>query len=233
MRIIGLNGSPRRLHSRTGQLVQQVLVGAAAEGAGTEMLEITRLHIEPCVACDRCHLVGTCAQKDCAQKDDFQQTFDAIIAADGLVLGSPVYIYQVTAQLKNWIDRLGNPIHCQRFLGKYGAVVTTAGGAGEKETAAYMEDVLLRTGMQCVGRLACLIETDDMLAQDSPLLVEARALGRELAQAIRERREYPEQRQAHARFRDYFRGIITRRAAKWRWEYEYWQQQGWLGPKQQ
>jgi len=46
----------------------------------------------------------------------FNETFDKIMAADGFVIGSPVYIYQVTAQLKNWIDRLGNTIHCQTFI---------------------------------------------------------------------------------------------------------------------
>jgi multimeric flavodoxin WrbA len=225
VRIIGLNGSPRRLSSRTGQLVEQVLAGAAAAGAETEMLDITRLHVEPCVACDRCHLVGACGQRD-----DFQRTFDAVMAAGGLVLGSPVYIYSVTAQLKNWIDRLGNTIHCQRFLGKYAAVVTTAGGSGQEETAAYMEDVLLRTGMQCIGRLARCLDTDGMLVHDAPAMAEARALGGELARAVREGRVYPEQARAHEQFREYFRQVITKRAEKWRWECDYWREQGWLGP---
>ncbi|MHB1043453.1 MAG: flavodoxin family protein [Eubacteriales bacterium] len=149
MKIIGLNGSPRPSKSRTGQLVRQILEGARQAGAETEYIEIVDLKIGPCRACDRCHKTGYCVQKD-----DFQKTLDAITEADGLVLGSPVYIYSVTAQLKNWIDRLGNTIHCKRFLGKYGVAVATAGGAGDTETADYMEDVLKRTGMQCAGRRA-------------------------------------------------------------------------------
>ena len=147
MKIIGINGSPRRQNSRTGQLVNKVLESAADKGARIEFFDITKLKIKPCTACDKCHKTGYCPQKD-----DFNLTFEKIISADGLVLGSPVYIHQVTAQLKNWIDRLGNAIHCLRFLGKYGAVVTTAGGSGEKETADYMEAVLKYTGIQNVGR---------------------------------------------------------------------------------
>jgi hypothetical protein len=40
--------------------------------------------------------------------------------AEGIVLGSPVYIDSVTAQLKRWIDRSANAMHCMMLLGKYG-----------------------------------------------------------------------------------------------------------------
>ena len=48
--------------------------------------------------------------------------------ADGIVLGSPNYINQVTAQLKTVLDRMADSIHCQSFAGKYGCGVCTAGG---------------------------------------------------------------------------------------------------------
>ncbi|MGD0280283.1 MAG: flavodoxin family protein [Smithella sp.] len=186
MKIIGLNGSPRRKNSRTGQLVNKVLESAAAKGARTEFLDIMKLKIKPCTACDKCHKTGYCVQKD-----DFNQTYEKIMSADGLVLGSPVYIYQVTAQLKNWIDRLANTIHCLRFLDKYGAVVVTAGGSGEKETADYMEKILQYAGMQTAGRLACLIDIDGLLEDDSPLLNEANNLGHSLYCAIRKNKYLP------------------------------------------
>jgi multimeric flavodoxin WrbA len=223
MRIIGLNGSPRGINSRTGQLVNKVLTGAAEKGAEVEYLDITKLKIKPCIACDKCRKTGYCSQKD-----DFGLTFDKIMAADGLVLGSPVYIYQVTAQLKNWIDRLGNTIHCLRFLGKYSTVVTTAGGSGEKETADYMESVLKYTGMQNVGRLACLIGTDGLLDERSPLLTEAANIGHALAQAISEKKIYADQVKEHEQRKEYFREIMLRRKDKWNWEYDYWKERGWL-----
>ena len=82
-----------------------------------------------------------------------------MMAADGLVLGSPVYISHVTGLLKNWIDHLANTIHCQRLLGKYGAVVSTTGGSGLKETADYLEWLLRHTGAQTVGRWSAGWET--------------------------------------------------------------------------
>lgn len=223
MRIIGLNGSPRRSQSRTGQLIERILKGAGDAGAEIEYFEVARLRIEPCIACDKCHKTGYCVQKD-----DFQETFDKIMAADGLVIGSPVYIYQVTAQLKNWIDRLGNTIHCQRFLGKYGAVVATAGGAGEKETADYLSYVLKRTGMQYVGRMASCIEEEGLLDATSPLFIEAKELGNSLVQAIREQVVFPEQIKEQEEAKDYFRYVMLKRQEKWRWEYDYWKEKGWF-----
>ncbi|MGA2553252.1 MAG: flavodoxin family protein [Smithella sp.] len=223
MKIIGINGSPRRQNSRTGQLVNKVLESAMDKGARIEFFDITKLKIKPCTACDRCHKTGYCIQKD-----DFGVTFDKIMAADGLVLGSPVYIYQVTAQLKNWIDRLGNAIHCLRFLGKYGAVVSTAGGSGEKETADYMEKVLKYTGMQTVGSLACCIEVDGLLDESSTLFNEAENLAHSLVGAILKKKIFADQVKQQEQRRAYFRQIMLKRKEKWRWEYDYWKEKGWL-----
>ena len=223
MKIIGLNGSPRRSRSRTGQLVEQVLRGAGEAGAETEYLEITGLKIQPCLACDKCHKTGCCVQRD-----DFQETFDKIMSADGLVLGSPVYIYQVTAQLKAWIDRLGNTIHCRRFLGKYGAVVATAGGNGQIQTTDYLEFVIKQTGMQCVGRLACCIEDDGLLEAGFPLFKEAKELGHTLARAIREKKVYEDQMKEKEQLMEYFRYIMNKHREEWSWEYDYWKEKGWL-----
>lgn len=224
MKIIGLNGSPRGKNSRTAQLVKKVLEGAADAGAQTEYFDITKLKIKPCAACDECHLKGYCVQKD-----DFQMTFEKIISADGLVLGSPVYIYQVTAQLKNWIDRLGNTLHCLRFLNKYGAAVATAGGSGEKETVDYLDKVLKYSGMQTVGNLACLIgDVEGLLEESAPQIDEARSLGHAMAKAIREKHMYPDQIKELEQRKSYFRYLMKKRKEKWSWEYDYWKEKGWL-----
>ncbi|KAF1085704.1 Iron-sulfur flavoprotein [Sporotomaculum syntrophicum] len=224
MKIIGLNGSPRKSQSRTGQLVQEILNSAGAAGAETEYLNITDLKLDFCIACGKCHHIGYCILKD-----DFEPLMEKIIAADGLVVGSPVYIYQITAQLKVWVDRLGGPtIHCQKLLGKYGAVVSTSGGAGENETAQYLEATLINTGMQCVGRIASGIELDGLLPLDSPLMQNAQELGLSLVRAIEHKQEFPEQTQVHHQFREFFRYVISQQQEAWNWEYKYWQEKGWL-----
>jgi multimeric flavodoxin WrbA len=203
--------------------VQQILSSATDAGAKTEYFDVVSLKIRPCIACDKCHKTGYCTQKD-----DFQLIYDKIMASQGLVLGSPVYIYQVTAQLKNWIDRLGNTIHCQRFLGKYGLVVTTAGGTGEEETADYMESVLKRTGMYNAGRIARCIDVDGLLDVNSRTIEAAKQLGYSLVQAIREKKIFKDQDNEHKKMREYFRNIMFKRREKWSWEYDYWKDRSWI-----
>jgi len=222
MKIMAVCGSPRKSQSRTAQIVKEILAGAQSAGALTEYIDITTVNVGACIGCDRCH-----NQDHCALKDDFNDLFGKMLAADGLVLGSPVYIYQVTAQLKAFIDRLGHAIHCQRLLGKYGAVAATAGGSGQAETADFMETLLNRTGAQCVGRIACTLE-DGLIPSASDVLEQARNLGLSLVRAIEEKEAFPAQLKKIELMRSYFREIMIKRKDRWDFEYRYWQQKGWL-----
>lgn len=222
MKIIAINGSPRKGGSRTAQIVRQILAGAESSGAETEYVDITAVDVRPCIGCDKCHHLGRCALRD-----DFNDLFTKILQSDGLVLGSPVYIYQVSAQLKAFIDRLGGAIHCQLLLGKYGAVATTAGGSGHEETARFLEDLLVRLGAQHTGRIACTLD-DGLIPADAPVMNQALELGRDLVQAITEKREHPEQLRMQEGIRQYFKAIITKRRERWDWEYDYWCEKGWM-----
>lgn len=91
-------------------------------------------------------------------------------------LGSPVYIYHVTANFKAWADRLGNAIHCSRLLGKYGAVVATAGGGGHVETADYLQWLVNRLGAQYVSRVTCALEDGPVPEGSEP--IGSREIGR-------------------------------------------------------
>lgn len=150
-----------------------------------------------------------------------------MMTADGLVLGSPVYIDHVTGLLKNLIDRLVNVIHCQRLLGKYGAVVCTTGGSALKETADYLERVLRMTGAQTVGMVACQL-SDGPIPEGAELLREARSLGAVLARAIEESAEFPEQLQEQEQQRGFIREFIFNNKDRWDWEYRHWKERGWF-----
>ena len=99
MKILGIKGSPRKGANSTA-LLEQLLSGAAAEGAETQIITPWKLHIAPCTACDGCFKTGRCIIKD-----DFQQVYDQILACDALVLATPVYFGAVSAQVKPLIDR--------------------------------------------------------------------------------------------------------------------------------
>lgn len=221
-KVVAITGSPRKDLSRTTQLLKSVLVGAAAAGAETELLDATTVKVEFCTACNRCHALGSCYHED-----DFAAIYDKLLAADGIVLGSPCYLWHVTAQLKTLLDRLSEAIHCQRLLDKYGAAVCTAGSTGHEDTATAMEKMLQAMGVQTVGQVACA-PPPGPLDPEGPCVEKALALGRDLVAAIREGRQYPDQLAEIAQRRAHFAQIITANRDNWQWEYDFFQKQGWV-----
>jgi len=100
MKIIGFNASPRK-QGNTAWTVNKILEGAKEQGAETEVFHWSDLNIHPCKGC-----LG-CVQRDrCVVNDDMQKLYDALSQSDGLVLGSPVYMGQMSAQAKIFTDRL-------------------------------------------------------------------------------------------------------------------------------
>lgn len=100
MKVIGINGSPRR-NGNTMTLVQEVLSGAAKNGAETKLVNLNRLTMKGCQNCDAC-------KKDpgnCVQKDDLSPLLKELMDYDAIVLGTPVYWFQVSSQVKALIDR--------------------------------------------------------------------------------------------------------------------------------
>lgn len=221
MKIIGINSSPRGEASRTGTLVKAVLKGAGKEGAETEFVDVCSLEIEYCTGCGACYANG-----ECILEDDFQNLFLKMMEADGIVMGSPVYINSVTAQLKTMIDRMADAIHCQMFDGKYGCAVSTTGGAGDAEVIAYMNRVLNLLGAITIGGVGVALGAD--IEALFPAEAKAERLGHELASAIREKRSYPEQEKSLAETHEHFRNLVTWNKDLWWHEYEHWVQKGWI-----
>ncbi len=122
MKIVGIQSSPRGKQSNTLKLLDAALNGALEVGAEVEAIDITKLNIKYCTACDSCHETGVCSIKD-----DFNVVLEKLLAADGLIWSSPNYIKNVTAQLKTLFDRSPLIVHEQLFDGKYGFSLTTAG----------------------------------------------------------------------------------------------------------
>lgn len=101
MKVLGFIGSPRE-NGNTTAMVTAVCKGAAAAGHTTEIVNLTRLNIRDCTACCACK---TGKVEFCAIKDDMQKIYPKILAADCLILGTPVYMGQMTGQMKNFFDR--------------------------------------------------------------------------------------------------------------------------------
>jgi len=117
--VMGIVGSPRR-GGNTEMLVDEVLRGAEESGARVEKIHLSKLHIEPCSACDACRKMDSCIKKD-----DMQNLYEKMDCSETWVLGTPVYWWGPTAQFKLFLDRWYGAQNSKkvRFANKKGILV--------------------------------------------------------------------------------------------------------------
>jgi len=100
-KIIIVEGSPRKNGNST-ILAQQVVAGAKSSGAEVETLYLQGMYILPCTACEACQ---ESLSADCIIDDDMKEIYPLLRTADAIVYASPVYWFNVSAQIKLFIDR--------------------------------------------------------------------------------------------------------------------------------
>jgi multimeric flavodoxin WrbA len=117
MKVLGVVGSPRK-EGNTDILVDEALRGAREAGRETEKIFLNDLRITPCqsTCTEYCEKTG-----DCKIKDDMSPIYNTLYDSDPIILGTPVYWYGPSAQLKAFIDRwyaFSNPQYAGRMKGK-------------------------------------------------------------------------------------------------------------------
>ncbi|NLA38731.1 MAG: flavodoxin family protein [Methanomicrobiales archaeon] len=221
MKLLGINGSPRGERSATLQLISAVLDGAKGGGADVDIVNLVDLDIRFRNACSACFQEGRCAEED-----DFPALYMKIKAADGLVLGSPVYVDLLTGQMKLLIDRMADGIQCQALSGKYGCSVSTSGDHAEQAVVTYLNHFLQMLGATPVGGVGVAIGKDPGALTRAE--EDARSLGKVLAEAIQTGRQYPEIEAFHKRFQEKFGEVIAGERPEWPGNYEHWVDQVWI-----
>jgi len=151
MKVVAIQSSPN-LDGLTASLARAVLKGVAAEGGETELVQLNRLELKPCIACDggwgKCRSEGVCILED-----DFQALREKIDEADALVFATPVYWHDLSESAKVFLDRLRR---CEThgdfkaFASKRAIGIASAGGSGRGAVRALynLEDYLRRLGFE-------------------------------------------------------------------------------------
>ena len=100
MKVLGIVGSKRKT-GNTAYLVRQALNTIESKDVETEMIFLGDYNIRGCTGCEGCKNTYKCIIKD-----DMQKIYPLIINSDAIVLGSPTYFYNITADMKAFIERL-------------------------------------------------------------------------------------------------------------------------------
>jgi multimeric flavodoxin WrbA len=119
-------------------MMKEALKAAAELGCETELFLTAGKKLEPCLACAACFRVG-----ECVQKDDMQELYRLYEKADGIILGSPVYFHNVSAQAKIVMDRTFALLMKRNLKGKVGGAIVTVRRIGGSQTRALIYDFFI------------------------------------------------------------------------------------------
>ncbi|HEX9061664.1 MAG TPA: flavodoxin family protein [Clostridia bacterium] len=103
MNITAYNGSPRK-NGNTQLIIEKILESPSRKGINTGVVNLNELNFKGCQACYYCKSHNN----QCILKDDMQEVHKSVLSSDVLIFGSPVYMWQITAQFKLFLDRLYN-----------------------------------------------------------------------------------------------------------------------------
>ena len=149
MKILVLTGSPRP-NGNSATLADEFIRGAKEAGHDVVRFDAAFKRVNPCRACNRCGMNGTCIFKD-----DFVEVRKHIIDADCVVFATPMYYFGISAQLKLVIDRfysINGSIHVPKKAVLLMTYANTA-PAEAKPIASHYETLLGYLGWTDAGQI--------------------------------------------------------------------------------
>jgi len=195
MKAVAVNGSPRR-HGNTHLLLEKVLEPLIESGWETELIQLGGSNLHGCLACLQCF-----SKKNlrCSyEKDGFNEIAERLFQADAIILGSPTYFTDVSAEMKALIDRLGlvAVANGAALSGRIGAAVVAVRRGGGTHAFDTINHLFLMSGAIVPGstywNLGFGLGPREV-ENDGEGLANMRHLGQSIAwlgEALRGRREF-------------------------------------------
>lgn len=181
MKILGLSCSPRKV-GNTEILLKEALSGAQQEGAETELFSVSGKDIRPCDGCWSCMVKG-----DCHIEDDIKPLRQKMEQADGIIFGTPVYVYTMTGQAKVIMDRTSS----LNLANKVGGVIVVAGSLGIIDPVKDLYFNMVIKKMLPANLVAVYAGDKGEVRKMEQGMQAAHDLGREMVQIAAKGFEYP------------------------------------------
>ncbi len=148
MKVIAINGSARN-NGNTTILINKAFEELNKESIETELIELAGTQINGCKACWACGGKENCVNRN----DNFREIFEKMKEADGIILGSPSYSANVSANMQALIERAA--VVCDMNVGlmthKIGASISVQRRTGALQTMDTMNHFFLNHEMYVVG----------------------------------------------------------------------------------
>jgi multimeric flavodoxin WrbA len=188
MKVVAFNGSPRK-DGNTAILINRVFRELENEGIETELVQLSGKEIHGCIACYKC--IENKDQRCAVKKDAANECIKKMIEADGIILGSPTYFTDVTAEMKALIDRAGfvSRNNGGMFKNKVGAAVVAVRRAGAIHTLDTMNHFFLGSQMIVPGQGLAVGRDKGEVEKDVEGMQALKALGRRMAWLLKKLHE--------------------------------------------
>lgn len=186
MKILGLSCSPRK-EGNTEILLDEALQGAKHEGAEVELFSVSEKDIKPCDGCGTCYGAG-----ECRIEDDMQSLYHKLLEADGIIFGTPIYFYSMTAQAKTVIDRtiaLNQP--GRSLANKVGGVVVVGGSLGIIDALKDLYFYMVTRQILPANYVAAYAGAKGDIRKLEQCMKATRELGRQIVRLAAKKFEYP------------------------------------------
>ena len=170
MKILAIIGSPKgkgNTYNVTKKVEEEIL--KIDKNVEFEYLILKSANLELCRGCYQCLEKG---EHHCPLKDNHQLIETKMKEADGVIFATPVYVYNVSWIMKNFIDRYAYISHRPRFHGKNSMVIATTGAVGLKLVMYLLAFHVSTWGFSVSQKLGVICPPGKIIANDKQKLIQ-------------------------------------------------------------
>jgi len=185
VKILGISCSMRQ-KSNTGILIEEALAGAREAGAATELVSLIGKEIKPCDGCYACDKTGRCHIKD-----DMQPIYAQMLSADGIIIGTPIYFWNMAGQTKVLLDRtvaLRSPN--LRLTDKVGGSIVVAARTGLMNAASAFYTYFASNHMVAADYVGGLADARGAVKKDEFAMKEAWEMGKQMVALVNQKLKF-------------------------------------------
>jgi multimeric flavodoxin WrbA len=180
MNVLGVSGSLRK-NGNTSYLVNVILNRCADAGLTTEFVSLAGKEIRPCLGCEKCKEQNWCIN----ERDDWDDVIRKVMECEVLLIGSPTYYYDVSGQLKNFIDRSYSLYHKRQLAGRMAVAVAVHANKGAARTIQTIEGFLSAHEFSYLGHVQGKGYLEGEVRGDESAVRKAEKIGDKIVKILR------------------------------------------------